>query len=397
MFAMSSVLKFSFFKYVEFFLLGFTNLILANKLGVGLMSGLMPLLLFITYSSFFSLGGPQAYIKQSSINKFKTNKHLIINYIISVLICLLVFLFFFKVNQYYVFFTALAVLLRSYFIAMCRIKGDIGTINIACLMSSTFIFSAVCLYVDTIETYFLILFTGHLIAIFIYIRNEESLLKRIKVGLSTSLNIKSWLIFIQLGIKLNTLGLLSIFLLSSDRLLMLFVSDNSSVLGTFQLADMMSMLFYLLIVNIHFYFYPKLLRLLKDDKVLIKRYFNWITVISLTSIILCPLAFFLGDYLFPILFPSYKNLELYIFLSLLMKIGVLSLTMQNVVYIAQGKESRLIKIHFIIAAFIISFSLFFNFLYKKYNLADFFIPLSLSIILILISLVFNYANKKANS
>ena len=384
------LLSFSLLKYLELAVSAISSLILAHKVGPQGMAAISPLLLYITYSGFFSLGGPSVYLKEKSKGEFSNRGKVLLNVLLAAIFTTLCYFIIFGWSYIFVPFISMAVFVRSYLIANFRIKDKIFVINIACISSALSTLLLVILLVNNVDEYIMSVFLGHVIAIIIYLNFDKSVLQRFIVTIKDKIDINDWHSFLKLGLKLNIVAFLTLFLMSTDRLIVLNLGLNSDAIGTFQLSDMIAGLFYLLITNVMFFFYPSWIRRIQRDSVFRNKYLKISCVLPFLLISLFPIAYFASCFIFPYLFPEFVDLSFYLMISMLMKTCVIGFSIQNVVYISNNSEGELIKRYVSMLVFYLLGVAINYFLYLKLDfLFEWFLIINAVFLLIIVS-VYNY-------
>ncbi|MEZ9713365.1 hypothetical protein AB4267_10840 [Vibrio cyclitrophicus] len=355
---------FSLFKYLELIILALVNVLLAAKLGPKEVGYGMPFLLFVTYSNYFNFGGPQAYLKKCSVGNFDNCSLLSKNIVIASFLSAFSAYFIFDVvkDAFLVGLVSITVLIRSYYLARCRVVENLRTINFISIIGSLSLLFLFFLFVNNFSDYLLAWAISNSIVLAFYYLNEKKFTHNLCLGLFSSFRLDEVKSFYSLGIKLSLIGLLSTLLLSMDRLVITLISFDKSDMGAYQFSDTMSMLFYVFITNIHFFFYPKLIKKISHCELFRERYLKFTRFIVFIVPIQLFICYYLGSFVFPLLFPNYNDLQLYVSLSVAIKLVVLSITLSNVVYVALNREYELIM-NLVRGVVLVSIPLLFIFFY----------------------------------
>ena len=343
-----SVLSFSFLKFIEIAFTSFTTLYIGSILEPEEMSKVVPCLLYISYSSFLALGINQVLVKNYGENRIRLNSIMKSNFFFTLfvsIVSLLVSLFIFDVSiGLFIGLISFIELWRSYFMAIFRVKDRILILNKNNLIFAITFLTGTLIYVKSIENYLFIWAISLILSVLFYTYDGRNYLKEI-----FQLDVKLMRVFkINLleGIQLSLLGISTTILLTMDRFVFNFLIDNKEVLGTYQMADFFGKGFYLVLTTVIFYFYPLIIRRLKDSIEFLKRYKKGLK----RAFILLPL-FLLVSYIFIevltiYIYKEYKNLPLFVTLNILIKFSVLMLSLVSTIYVAKNNEKIYLKIIF---------------------------------------------------
>ncbi|WP_305463969.1 hypothetical protein [Photobacterium leiognathi] len=243
-------------KYVEMFILAIVNILLARKIGPAEMGYGMSFLLFVTYSNYFNLGGPQVYLKMKAIGNRVDYNIISKNIILALLFSLFIPLILFDNidDSIFIGLVSITVLLRSYYLSRCRLKENLKAINIINIFGSFSLLLLFFLFVNNFTDYIKMWFVSNLLVLIIYVFYEVEFTRKLINGVFFKVNFDDLMFFYGVGIKLSLIGLVTTLFLSMDRLMISMLDNDQKTLGVYQLSDTMSMLFYVFITNVQFYF-----------------------------------------------------------------------------------------------------------------------------------------------
>jgi O-antigen/teichoic acid export membrane protein len=340
------VVVFSGLKYLEIILTALTTFFLAEVIGPDEMGKAIPILLYITYSTYLSLGVNQVIIK--NYDEFLENKmsfeflsiNLQYHIFISIVTVVLALIF---IDFEFALFTGLisaATITRSYFMAYFRVINKISKLNKNNLI---FTILLLCTVFNLVETWFDYLFYWAIslwIALIIYIFDARNMLKVIITTYILKFDLKQVKYVLNQGIRLAILGATTTFLLTFDRIIISYLDLSLEIKGTYQLADYFGKAVYMIGTTILFYYYPTLLELLRKDHNFRLKYF-WYVKLAFLAIVPITLLFFIFVNILQIFFfKDYANLNWYVSYNLILKLIVLLSSLISAIYIALDQEYR---------------------------------------------------------
>jgi O-antigen/teichoic acid export membrane protein len=361
------VIVFSGLKYLEILITAVTTFYMAQKIGAVEMGKAIPVLLYITYSSYLSLGVNQVVIKNFSklkkesikFNFLKINLQFIL--VVSILGFFGAYLF---VASDFFLFTGLictATLMKSYYISYFRVCNKIWVLNKNNIVFSLTLLLFTVFMVDSWLDYLMFWALSLWISLFLYLYDARSLV--LKVMFSFFKPIK-WTLLTDVltdGLKLAFLGGISTVFLTLDRVLISNSDINLTLKGSYQLADYFGMAVYMILTTVIFYYYPNLIKKLREQSYFRKYFQSKILLFFLSvfpfSLLIGLLVWILQFYAFQ----GYINLPFFVFLNVAIKLLIIAASLYSILYISVDRESSFIKSSIpalTIAAILILISLF---------------------------------------
>lgn len=204
------------------------------------MGKAIPVLLYITYSSYLSLGVNQVIIKkyEEFCEKEKSLEFLNVNlqyhFLISIITIILAYIF---IDVKFAFLTGLisaATILRSYFMAYFRVKNEIYRLNKNNLIFSILLLLSVFILVENWFDYLFYWAVSLWISVFIYLFDARKLLIVLLQKHIFSINLNQTTFILKQGIRLALLGLITTFLLTFDRIIISNTDLSLEAKGTYQ-------------------------------------------------------------------------------------------------------------------------------------------------------------------
>ena len=344
------VVTFSLLKYVEILVTSFTTFFLAKKIGPEEMGFAIPVFLYITYANYLSLGVNQVVTK--NLSRFK-NKSKIISFLrinFQFLICvsfinmLLAFVLLDNKYAFLVGIISIFTIFKGFYMSYFRAVYKIFILNKNNLIFSILLFFSVFLFVNTLWDYLLTWAISLSFSLVLYFLDDLDLFKKIMKKLHKFPSRLDLIYNLKEGIKLAVAGLFTTILLTSDRFLINQLDVPVKLKGSYQLADYVGTAFYMIITTFSFYYQPKLIEKIRTDKLKFRKtYVNYIK----KSFILVPFFLLLIHYSSKLvsfyIFPEYENLEVYVTLSVYVKLSVVYLSLMSLYHIGLDKETHYIK------------------------------------------------------
>lgn len=378
------LLIFSFLKYLELAISAFTTFYVAKKIGPTELGYSIPILLYITYSNYLSLGLNQALMKNKSrfTDEIETRNFITANLQYLLLACLInIIICYFVLDTSYVFLTCLiscGILLRGFFSAYFRAIYKIWVLNINNTLYSLLLLSLVFLYVNTWYEYMNYWAISIWICIFLYFISDYKYFWLIIKQVFRKVT-KDQLKFNLLeGIKLAFTGLITTFLLTADRIIVNNKDYLIEVKGTYQLADYFGTAFYMFITTIFFYYYPKWIERIRNDVSFRKSMITYIRKAIYIAPFFSIVFFFIAKVAVELFFEEYKGLEYMTACLILLKSYVIINSLYSIYYTGMDKEHIYIRQTLPVCALFVCFGVF---LYYKQDLNICIIALSFSILL----------------
>lgn len=381
-----SVIWFSLLKYLEIGITAATTFMVAKKIGPSQMGKSIPVLLFVTYTSYLAVGINQVIVKNYS--RF-TDKQMIfdfvkINFQYFIIISLITALIAYVVIDPAFFISAALIgaasLLRTFFMSYYRATDKVWILNKNNLIFSALLFLFTLFCVNTLNDYFKYWSIAYWVAVVFYFIDGRTFFITIIKKIHLLPTKEDFIYNIKEGAKLASAGFIATILLTADRFVINKLNIDVKIKGSYQLADYAAMAYYLVVTTVIFYFYPKLIAKLRDNVAYRTTYINLLKLILKFVPLLFVIIFLLGKVVALLIFPEYAYLEYFIILSVSMKTGVALLTALSMYYIALDKEIVYIKsMRFVVAAYA-TISLVFIYVYQP---PIFYIPASFSLVLLL--------------
>lgn len=364
----SGVIWFSLFKYLEIVVTAVTTFLVAKKIGPKEMGLSIPVLLYITYANYLSLGVNQVVTKNLSKfkNEVKIRNFITINfqYIMIVSLLNLIFVFFFLDHRYALFAGLVSVfsILRGFFSSYYRAIYRVKVLNKNNLIFSIALLSSVFLFVDSIYDYLFywaICLAGTLL---LYTLDGWSFFTRIFRNLFFLSSRKEILYNLKEGSKLAIAGLSTTILLTSDRFLVNKINIPLEMKGSYQLADYVGTALYMCITTIVFYFYPKWIENIRNNEIFRRKFVRFIKL----SLIGIPFFFFFvffgSKIINSIFFSEYLRLDEFVIFTVYIKTAVIYLSLTSLYYTALDSEAKyILSLKFLFIALSIFFCMFFWF------------------------------------
>lgn len=344
------VISFSGLKYLEIAITALTTFLVAEKIGSVEFGKSVETLLFITYSSYLSLGVNQVIIKNFSKFPENNEKHqfLRINFqyiLIASISCMP--LAFVALNDGIWALAALisaASLLKSFFMAYFRVTDKIWILNKNNIVFSALLLVLSFLFVNTWQEYLCAWVISLWLSLIIYIYDARVVMKTIFISFFYQISISNLKWLFKEGANLSIVSVIITLYLTVDRLLFTNSSFSENIKGSYQLADYFGMALYMLLTTILFYYYPKLIAKLRED---FKFRSNYISKLRLVLMGVIPLIF--SVYFFIVLiqlsfFIDYPNLAVFVSLNVLIKSLVFVSSIIGLFYISLDLEKTYIKL-----------------------------------------------------
>ena len=380
-----SVVFFSLLKYLEIGITSFTTILLATKLSPSQLGISIPIFLYITYANYLSLGINQVILKNYSRYEndevkedfIKINlQFLIVACIINVVLSVSVLDFKFAILAAII---SSGNLMKSYFMSYFRVTNNIRVLNKNNIIFALFMLLGTYFFVVNLIQYLIIWSLGVLLTFVLYFTSDlnfyKNIIKKLK-NIPSKIQIISHL---KEGLKLALSGVLATILLTSDRFIINNINSNIELKGAYQLADFIGTGYYLVLTTIVFYFYPTIIKKLRNEISFRDQYIKYLLLSICVLPIMLVLVFGISYYLAPLFFPKYSNLEIYITTNIFLKSCILVVSMLAILYTAKDEEMKYIK-----SMFLVIVSLFILFLCNSYFPLQYIvtIPIIMSIVLL---------------
>lgn len=343
------IVSYIFYKYIELIIMGLTMLLLAKKIGPTEMGLSIPSLLYITYSSYLSLGLNQLTIKKyatlSNINDKKL--FLAFNFQFLVIIGILnFFLAYITLDKDFFLMGAiisLLNLLKSFFIAYYRVIDRIKVVNYNNLLLSLLLLIGVVFYTEKWEHYMLVWSISMFVVTIFFFIPDLFFLKQVLQKVLEKPNVLIYKSNIIDGSKLAIMGIISTIVLTADRFIINKSQASLDVLGSYQFSDNISTALYIGISSIVFYKTPEWIDLIRKKQSFIKLiykniYLSFIFLIPILFILFFTIKFFKETF-----YNEYLDLEYYVTVSLFLKTLMLFIGVTGIVNIGLNKENSYIR------------------------------------------------------
>lgn len=348
------------FKYLEIIITSLTTILLAKKLSPEEMGLSMPVLLYITYANYLSLGVNQVILKNYS--RFK-DQHQIeeflrinLQYLFSIGIVNVILAYCFLSPKYALLAAAVSmgIMLRSYFMSYFRVVDRTIVLNKNNLIFSVLFLAGTFAFVDSVSKYLIVWCIAIWFALVLYFIDDFRFYVRIFARFLKKPSKEQITFNITQGIKLAVTGFIATLFLTSDRFIINKMHVPLDFKGSYQLADFVGSAYYLIITTIIFYFYPKLIARIRDDENFKKLYIGYIGKGLKISPLIIGLTYVASLGVSRWIFPEYPNLSYLITASVSLKTAIIFVTSFSIYYIAIDKENLYIQsMIYSIAAFLV--------------------------------------------
>lgn len=342
------VIAFSIFKYLEIGITALTTFILAKKIGEQGLGQALPVLLFITYANYFSLGVNQVILKNYS--RYETNlanKFLLLNFQYLSFICIFVVLLSFSLIDFkhFMFVSIIAIgnIFRSYFMAYYRVKDRSIILNKNNLIFSLLLFTLTILFTNTLTDYLIFWSISISTSILLYLSDDLLYFLKLFKSFFTLPDMSFLKKNLLEGIRLAMIGFVSTILLTLDRFIINDKSIDLAIKGSYQLSDFVGTAYYMVLTTIIFYFYPKLIANLRENEAAKKQFLKYVKFALKIFPIFVGLAFVCATLIQKLIFPEYQNLPYFISSIIALKSVILISTSFSMYYIAKDQEVKYLK------------------------------------------------------
>ncbi|WP_121667573.1 polysaccharide biosynthesis protein [Mesonia aquimarina] len=340
---------FTILKYLEVAITTITTFLIASKVGPSEMGKAIPILLYVTYANYLTLGVNQVIIKNYS--RLKENGNILsfitINFQYILVVCLLNFLLsFLVIDSRFFFFTALvssAILLRSFFATYFRVINNIRILNKNNLIYSFILMILVYFFVENWFAYMVFWSFSMCFCVMLYFVDSFSFFKNIIKNILKKPKKNTLLFSISEGVKLALIGGFTTLVLTSDRFVINRIDAPLELKGSYQLADYVGMAIYIGITTVVFYFYPQYIERIRNDINFRKRLGKILKLALLLILPFISLVYLVSSFVTLFIFKDYENLAIYISLNCYIKLLVILLSTYGMLYIGLDKEKDFLK------------------------------------------------------
>lgn len=340
---------FSLFKYLEVGIIAATTFLVAKKIGPDEMGKAMPVLLYITYSNYLSLGINQVIVKNYS--RFKDEVEL--KEFVKINLQYMLLISFINVFVAYIFvdfdfflvaaMVSIGTLMRSFFTSYFRAIDKIWVLNKNEIIFSFLFFLLTLVLVENLKDYLLYWWISLWIGLLFYLIDGRAFFFKIVQQLFVISKKDKLISNLKEGIKLASAGFLTTILLTADRFVINRLDFALGVKGSYQLADYVGAAFYLGVTTIIFYFYPKLITRLRENADFRKVYINYIKLSAKIFPVIIILTYLVSSVGANWFFKEYNSLSYFITLSVALKSCVILVTSFSIYYVALDKEVYYIR------------------------------------------------------
>lgn len=379
-----SVFWFSILKFLEVIVTSLTTFLVAKKIGPSEMGKAMPILLFITYGTYLSLGVNQVLLKNysrveaegKSYDLVKVNfQYLTIVSFVSVMVS---YIF---INPSYAIYAAIisiCTLFRSFFMSYFRVVLRMDVLNKNNLVFSLLFLLFTLFFVETLRDYLFFWACSLTISLIFYFLDSRKFFSRIFKNILVLPEKQQVIYNLSEGAKLAATGLVTTILLTSDRFIINNLSISLQMKGAYQLADYVGTAYYMFFTTIIFYYYPQLISRLRVDKIFRNTYLKYLKVCGTMIPVLLIIIYFLAKFVASRIFPEYVDLEVFVVTSVFIKSGVILVSSFSTYYIAINRENKYLFSTLPLLAAYLSAGIFYVYLHT-YELI--YIPLTLGVLL----------------
>ncbi len=380
------VFSFTLFRYLEIVITGLTMLFLAKKIGPTEMGKTIGPLLYITYSSYLALGLNTQIVKNFKNFQDESEKvsFLTVNIQYFILISLVnLLLSYLLLERAYFFYTAIisiATLFRSFFTAYFRVVDKIWVLNINNIVLATSLLIGVLFFVEVWLDYLVIWSGVALSCVVLFMMYDLKMLKSVmKRILKKPDNIILKHSLFE-GIKQAVVGAITTLLMTSDRFILNQLNITDHIKGQYQFADNISMMLYIGLTSILFYYTPNWIQRIKSDKLFIMK-LNRIINYGLISILpLLAIAYISSLILKNLYYSEYDILEWYVVPTLLVKILLVINAIGVLIYTGLNREKDYVRSMIIPIVIIVSCGFASTYFINKSNIII--VPAYISLVLL---------------
>ncbi len=389
---------FTFFKYIEVVLNGLLMLLLAESIGPEEMGESISSLLYITYSTYLSLGLNTLIVKNfKKLKKEARISFLTINFQLLIILSSLNFIitYFIFSKDVFLLISVISIgnLFRSFFSAYFRVVDKTYVLNINNILLSVLLILLTFIYVNNWNDYLLVWCVITFITVLAYAVFELKLFLRIfknlfKYPLNSVIREN-----VSEGLKLSLLAGLSTIYLSADRFIINNMYLSNSLKGTYQFADNFSTAVFIGASALIFFYTPDWIDKVRNNNSYAKNLFKIVNLSLIAIPFISLLAFFGAFVLENSWFTDFVSLSEFVFFTTLLKLLILISGLQSLIFIALNMEIRYLKINFItlsLLAFTLIYFIYFDFNNKEIST----IPVILSLIIIILLFVQRFVLKR---
>ena len=384
-----SALFFLFFKYIEVFLNGLLMLLIAELIGPDEMGKSISSLLYITYSTYLSLGLNTVIVKNfKKVKKEERIDFLRINFQLLIVLSSLNFIitYFVFSKDIFLFVSIISIgnLFRSFFSAYFRVIDKIYVLNINNILLSVFLIFFTFIYVNNWSDYLRVWCVITCITVFAYPVFELNFFLRIFKSLSkyplNSILKES----ISEGLKLSAIAGLSTIYLSVDRLIINNMYLSNSLKGTYQFADNFSTAVFIGASALIFFYTPEWIDKVRNDNSFANKLFRVVNLSLIAIPFISLLVFFIAFIVENYWFTDYVSLSKFVFFTTFLKLLILVSGIQSLIFISLNMEIRYLKLNFItlsLLAVTLIYFVFYDFNNKEISIIPIIVSLDILVLL----------------
>lgn len=330
-------------RYLELGCLAIAIMICAKKIGPEEMSNSIPIFLYITYANYLGLGGTlilyKRYLLSDEWKKIELFNTLLRLFLCSALAAFILAVIFLKPEYaFWTFGISFCTYFRALFECYLRLVERIVWVAVNDILLSTFMILSTFFFVESFRQYLILFFLGKLLTLLLYSYNMSSyLILRIRDLVYQRISWSSYFFFCKEGVRLSLLSLCSTILLSIDKFFVNKFRCDQALKGSYQLAEMIASILYVLLAGFGVYYFPKLIIFLQEKKNE-KKYLDVLLKIAFSIPLVMVLFYLFCSYIVSPIFKNYGDWAQYTFFLSGAKIGVFILVMLANIYIAANKE-----------------------------------------------------------
>lgn len=366
------LIYFTLTKYFELVSLAVVNFLLADLIGPKELGKLIPVLLFITYSSFAPLGSPQLILRYSQLKQnpmsqyhLRTSANKLIWFgIIAVIFSAQIFIS----SEFLIWVCVISIvtILSSYLMAKSRISGNLTYLNMANLSFAITLLVLNITLVNDALSFLKIMALSKIFSLTILIFSENKFFFSIFASFGEKIKSKIFVFYTKKSFQMMINGLFVTLLMTFDRII-IQVSDMSLELkGSYQLSDMMATAIQMLASSVLVYYFPLFLFKLKRDKGFKTKYLIFLLISILGIWIFLPISILFNQVFEGIIFVEYDRLWQITPIMLHWKLMILVWSSLVTYYTAIGGDLRagILTLFLIFLMFVLAITILQYFIWK---------------------------------
>lgn len=354
--------------------------VVASNFGPVRYGKLTPYLLAVTYSAYFLLGVNQYVVKRVSTGQLTVESgisRMLFYFFLSIPVTL-VFLRFLFYNDFkeWLFVVIILNILRSIGIALARVTDSMSKLSISNFLSSLVFVLLALFYIDSIQRYIIswaLASCTALVVLLVGVSLKGSYFSEVLSFSKQFKNLPESLAFVWTG-------LITTHYLTAERFILIRGEVSDETLGFYQFADQISLVIYIGLSSLVFFYTPRIYAYFKGHNNMSGREISIIFMLILFAPIAAYGFAFLLQLILRLFLPEYVASYVPLFQTLLAKIYLVILVTLSTIMFAKGLQRFYISVSTILIGMVYCASLFID----SYS---FVIYTNLTSLLILASLV----------